>query len=207
MALASAETAALLLTNRRLLQGIVGLVAALLMLGAGTLYLSYSNRSIKYTTISGDISLAVPGELDEEVVKSFAESVIARLGNVSPESIDGVSSWVMRRAEPRMRAQFQAWLATEKDRIRGDDMVFQVENLEVVGIKRTSTFGTPVYRVTVRGRQTIWIASERLEPRLIDIPLDITVGPVGTQIDLVIRTLRIPQLLTIEGAIINVINR
>lgn len=199
------EIAALLLTNRRLTTIVVALAMFSMLLVATVGYLVYIKRAVVYTTISGGISLAMPGELDETVVSDFAESVIARLGNVGPESIDGVSTWVMRRAHPKMRVTFDAWLDAEKSRIQADDLRFTVEDPTTITIEKLSTFGEPRYGVTVRARQTITVVSESLDPRLIDIQLEIGVGKIDKSYDLVIRHIDIPGLLTVEGTVVNVL--
>jgi hypothetical protein len=204
MSLPSVELTALLVSNQRLTSAVVACCVAIGLLVGACCYLAYRSNRIRYTTVSSGVTLSLPGELDEQTLRNFAETVVSRLGNVTPESIESTSRWVLRRAEPSVRVAFELWLKQQSERIQVEDIVVHTANPQVVAMQKVSRMGTPVYDLVVRARQTLWIASQPLGPRTIDVPMRITVGPIGNALDLVVQAIAFPNLFTLDGAVMDV---
>jgi hypothetical protein len=199
------ELAALLKTNGNLLKVNAALAVVVLALIALSLYLAYGARRMRYTTVGSGVNLSLPGEIDPLTVGDFAEGVIARLGNVTPETIQSVGNWVMERAQPGVRSQFESWLSQERARIQAEDIVLQAADPKTVAIEKVNRLGTPSYQVQVRVQQTVWIASEPVGPRWIDVRLRVTVDRMTSgHVDLVIAHFQFPDLYTLNGEVVDV---
>jgi hypothetical protein len=199
------ELAALLKTNGNLLKVNAALAVVVLALVVLSLYLAYGARRMRYTTVGSGVNLSLPGEIDALTVGDFAEGVIARLGNVTPETIQSVGDWVMARAQPQVRIQFESWLSQERTRIQAEDIVLQAADPQMVAIEKVNRLGTPLYQVRVRVQQTMWIASEPVGPRWIDVGLRVTVDQTASgPTDLVIAHFNFPDLYTLNGEVVDV---